>query len=133
MRDLDLPVRIEVCPTVRDAGRARAQLAQRLSVAGGPQRAPALKRALDAARAGDQRPARDAPRTSRRPRARSSTRPAIEPEYLEVLSRDDLVRRSWRPGEQVVIAIAAQVGRARLIDNTLIGFQSRNPEPAVAG
>ncbi|MGZ5438447.1 MAG: pantoate--beta-alanine ligase, partial [Candidatus Aminicenantales bacterium] len=57
----------------------------------------------------------------------------IEPEYLEVLAAGDLSTPSWHPGEQVVLAIAAQIGPARLIDNTLIELPVRDPEPAVAG
>ena len=32
-----------------------------------------------------------------------------------------------------MVAVAAQIGPARLIDNTLIKLPVRNPEPAVAG
>jgi pantoate--beta-alanine ligase len=57
----------------------------------------------------------------------------IEPEYLEVLAANDLSTPRWQPRERVVIAIAAQVGPARLIDNTLIDLPVRNPEPVAAG
>jgi hypothetical protein len=37
---------------------------------------------------------------------------------------DDLTAPRWEPGERVVVAIAAPVGSARLIDNALIELPS---------
>ncbi len=36
----------------------------------------------------------------------------------------------WQPGERLVVAIAARVGPARLIDNTLIELPSASERPA---
>ena len=44
---------------------------------------------------------------------------SVAPEYLEILSADDLAAPRWTPGEEVVVAIAARIGRARLIDNSI--------------
>jgi pantoate--beta-alanine ligase len=54
----------------------------------------------------------------------------VDPEYVEVLRADDLAAPAWQPGELVVVAIAAQVGPARLIDNTLIELPSASERPA---
>ena len=130
-RDLDQPARIEVCPTVRDAdGLALSSRNAYLS----PQdreRALSLNRALRAAEqvAADGGTREDVLRAARA----ELDAAAIEPEYLEILGATDLSTPTWRPGEQVLVAVAAQVGPARLIDNTLIQLPVRNPEPAVAG
>jgi pantoate--beta-alanine ligase len=131
VRDLDLPVRIEVCPTVRDADGLA--LSSRNAYLSPPERerALALNRALRAA----QSVAADGGEPEAVVRAARAELDAagIEPEYLELLAAADLTTPAWRPGEQVVIAVAAQVGPARLIDNALIELPVRNPEPAVAG
>ncbi len=130
-RDLDLPVQVEVCPTVRDAdGLALSSRNAYLSPSE-RERALALNRALRAAeRAAQSGSGPDAVLDAARAELDAAH---VEPEYLEVLAADDLSLPSWQPGEQVVLAIAAQIGPARLIDNTLIELPVRNPEPAVAG
>jgi pantoate--beta-alanine ligase len=131
VRDLDIPVQIEVCPTVRDAdGLALSSRNAYLSPAD-RERALAINRAL---RAAERVAADGGGRDEVAGAARAELEAAgVEPEYLEVLAADDLTAPSWHAGEQVVLAIAAQVGPARLIDNTLIELPVRNPEPAVAG
>jgi pantoate--beta-alanine ligase len=54
----------------------------------------------------------------------------VEPEYLEVLNADDLREPQWTPGERLVVAVAAQIGPARLIDNTLTELPTARPRPA---
>ena len=44
----------------------------------------------------------------------------VEPEYLELRSADDLTP-SERVNGRTLLAVAARVGRARLIDNTVLG------------
>ena len=44
----------------------------------------------------------------------------IEPEYLEARHPDDLTEASSFNGRPVLVAIAARVGGARLIDNVVI-------------
>ena len=118
VEDLSIPTRIEVCPTVRDAdGLALSSRNAYLSDEE-RQRATALKRALDAAgRAlvSDEAGPRAAERAARAELERSG----IEPEYVEVVSAHDLQPLGRLEGE-VLITIAARVGRARLIDNVLI-------------
>jgi pantoate--beta-alanine ligase len=120
VRDLDLPVRIEVCPTVRDTdGLALSSRNARLS-ADDRARAVALPRALAAAReaiaAGEHAPAAIVAL------ARAElARDGVEPEYLELLAPETLtpVRTLSGVGE-VLVAVAAQIGPVRLIDNSLI-------------
>jgi pantoate--beta-alanine ligase len=117
VRDLDFPVRVEALPTVREAdGLALSSRNAYL----GPEdreRASALSRALrtveSAAREGSLAAGIEA--------ARGELEAAgIEPEYLEACDPDDLDPVAELNGRPVLIAIAARVGGARLIDNVLV-------------
>jgi len=122
-RDLDLPVEVVTCPTVREAdGLAMSSRNAYLS-AEERSRAPALNRALEAADstvAGGERSASAVLGAVRRELHAAG----IEPEYLELRSASDL-----QPVEHVngstLLAVAAQVGRARLIDNKVLGGTHR--------
>jgi pantoate--beta-alanine ligase len=118
VRDLDMPVRIEVCPTVRDPnGLALSSRNRRLT---GPdrERALSLNRALTAVRqavaAGELDPA-----AARAGALTELARSGVEPEYLELVAPDTLEPVSSLDGE-VLAVVAAQVGTTRLIDNQLI-------------
>jgi pantoate--beta-alanine ligase len=127
VRDLDMPVRVEVCPTVREPdGLAMSSRNAYLD----PQereRAAALSRALRAADAEVAAGRRDAGPVLAAARAELQ-RADVEPEYLELRSARDL-----SPVERVngstLLAVAARVGRARLIDNTVLGSPSSRPVP----
>lgn len=117
-RDLDMAVRVEVCPTVREPdGLALSSRNAYLSEEE-RRRALGLSRALKAAEetvaAG--RIERDAVLKAARGQLDEA---GLEPEYLELRSAQDL-----SPVERVngstLLAVAAQVGRARLIDNTIL-------------
>jgi pantoate--beta-alanine ligase len=118
-RDLDLPVRIEVCPTVRDAdGLALSSRNAYLSPAE-RDRALGLSRALRAAEAEVTAGRLDAAAVLSAARAELDAH-GIDPDYLELRSAADL-----SPAERVngstLLAVAARVGRTRLIDNTILG------------
>ena len=118
VRDLDLPVRIEVHPTVREPdGLALSSRNVRL---GGDERrrALALKRGLDAAshaarNGGDLAAARTAGIAAMRELG-------VEPEYLALVDPQTFAPAEALDGE-VLVAVAARVGETRLIDNTTIG------------
>jgi pantoate--beta-alanine ligase len=118
VRDLDMPVRIEVCPTVREPdGLALSSRNSHLSPADRA-RAAALHRALtamqDAVSAGEHDPA------SVRARALAALGAAeIEPDYVELVTTDTLAPVSRIDGD-VLAVLAAHVGNTRLIDNQLI-------------
>jgi pantoate--beta-alanine ligase len=119
VRDLDFPVRIEVCPTDREpSGLALSSRNAYLSPEEREQAAAiskALKAAEDAVAAGTT----DAEEVLRT--AHSALRAAgIVPEYLELRSTHDLQPVS-RVNGSTLLAVAARVGRARLIDNTTLG------------
>ena len=118
VRDLDLPVRIEVCPTVREPdGLAMSSRNVRL----GPTdrvRALALRRGLDAAEASIANGEREAAKVVR---AGTDAMRAhdVEPEYFALVSADTL-RPMERVAGEVLIAVAARVGPVRLIDNVIV-------------
>jgi pantoate--beta-alanine ligase len=129
VRDLDMPVRIEVCPTVREPdGLALSSRNAHLSP-DDRSRATALHRALTAVQEAVSAGERDA--AALRTRALAALSSArIEPDYVEFVSSDTLepVRRIDR---DVLVVLAARVGGARLIDNQLIHL-SRNHDREVA-
>ena len=119
VRDLDIPVRIEVCPTVREPdGLAMSSRNAYLSE-DERERAPALHRALEAADALVARGERDATAVLAAARAQLDGS-GIEPEYLELRSITDLAPVE-RVNGSTLLAVAARVGRARLIDNKVLG------------
>jgi pantoate--beta-alanine ligase len=116
-RDLDFPVRIEVMPTVREAdGLAMSSRNAYLEPAD-RERATALSRALDAAERG----ARGGSLEEGLEAARRELEEAgIEPEYLEARDAETLGPVQALEDRPVLVAVAARVGSARLIDNVLI-------------
>ena len=118
VRDLDIPVRIEICPTVREPdGLALSSRNAHLS-ADDRVRATALHRALDAVQSAVGAGERDAAVLCARASAELEAA-AIEPDYLELVSTDTLAPVSRVDGD-VLAVLAAQVGETRLIDNQLI-------------
>jgi pantoate--beta-alanine ligase len=125
VRDLDLPVRLEVRPTVREPdGLAMSSRNGRLDPAE-RERAAALARALRAAEAAAAAGARDA--TDLIAAARSAL-DGVEPEYLAAVDPE-----TFRPVRavdgRVLVAVAARIGATRLIDNTLV-HPAATPEGA---
>jgi pantoate--beta-alanine ligase len=116
-RDLDFPVRIEVLPTVREAdGLAMSSRNAYLSPED-RERAVALSRALRVA----EETARTESLGAGLEAARAELNAAgIEPEYLEARDAEELSPVAAFHGRPVLVAVAAQVGAARLIDNVLI-------------
>jgi pantoate--beta-alanine ligase len=115
VRDLNIPVTIEICPTVREPdGLAMSSRNAHLS----PEertRATALHRALAAAAAAVADGERDV--TAIRAVAQAELRDAaIDPEYLEFVNAGSLEPVSDINGD-VIAVIAARVGTTRLIDN----------------
>ena len=118
VRDLDMPVRIEVGPTVREAdGVAMSSRNIHLDEAARA-RAASLHRALEAIREAVEAGEHDASRARARGLA-ELVAAGIEPEYLELVSADTLTPVRRVDGD-VLALIAAQVGGTRLIDNEII-------------
>lgn len=117
-RDLDIPTRIEVCPTVREADGLAMSSRNAYLAPSDRERAVALRRALDAAESAVASGERDATAVATAARAALAAYD-VEPEYLALVAPDTLAPVDRIDGE-VLLALAARVGRARLLDNTLI-------------
>jgi pantoate--beta-alanine ligase len=119
VRDLDIPVRIVVCPTVRDTDGLALSSRNGYLSADERERALALSRALRAAEQSVAGGRRDATSVIAAARAELD-RAGVEPEYLELRSLADLAPAD-RVNGSTLLAVAARVGRARLIDNAILG------------
>jgi pantoate--beta-alanine ligase len=134
--DLNMAVRIEVCPTVREPdGLAMSSRNAHLSV-DERARAPALHAALCAAIASAATGERRAEELLRI--GRSAMEPfEVEPEYLALVSLRTLEPVA-RLQEPALLAVAARVGSTRLIDNVTLApavrptSQPPNPREAQA-
>ncbi len=118
VRDLDLPVQIEVCPTVREPdGLAMSSRNSRLS-ADERERARSLSQALQAAADAVSDGERDALAICARCTAQM-VQDGVQPEYFELVSLQTLdpVRDVEGP---VLAVVAARVGETRLIDNQML-------------
>jgi len=119
VRDLDIPVRIEVGETVRDAdGLALSSRNVRLTRSDRP-RALALRRGLEAIRACHAAGERDATILAAIGRAAMAALD-VEPEYLELVTPDGFAPVGIVGEQPVLVAVAARVGDVRLIDNHIL-------------
>jgi pantoate--beta-alanine ligase len=118
VRDLDIPVVVEICPTVREPdGLAMSSRNVRLS-ADERKRALVLRDGLRVAEraiaAGDRNGAGIAAVASEAMRERG-----VEPEYFALVSAETLVPVHPLAG-RILVAVAAPVGPVRLIDNVIV-------------
>jgi pantoate--beta-alanine ligase len=119
--DLNLPVEVVGCPLVREADGvamssrnanldARERVAARVLV-------DALRHALDVVRAGE----RDAAEIRRVLSARVDAEPLATLDYAEVVDAEDLTPLArLDDGREVLVAVAARMGKTRLIDNVTL-------------
>ena len=119
--DLDFPLRIEVLPTVREPDGLAMSSRNAYLDASDRRRATALSRALRAAVAIASSEGLAAALEAARTELHAA---GVESEYLEARDAEDLSPVTELGDRPVLIAIAAPVGGARLIDNVLI-----EPEP----
>jgi pantoate--beta-alanine ligase len=128
--DLDFPVEIRVLATVREEDGLA--MSSRNAYLSGEERehALAISRALRAAErlADEGETSTDALVEAARAELR---RAGVEPEYLEARSAEDLSPIAELNGRPVLVAVAARVGVARLIDNVVIDPPLQN-EPTEA-
>jgi pantoate--beta-alanine ligase len=119
-RDLDFPVEIVALPIVREPDGLALSSRNAYLAPEERERASALSRALRAAEAAASEPGslQGALAAARAELERAG----VEPEYLEARDPEDLSPVESFNGRPVLVAVAARVGPARLIDNVVIGL-----------
>jgi len=117
VRDLDFRVRIEVLPIVREADGLAMSSRNAYLDPRARQQATALSRALGIAKETAVAAGIDAALEAARAELRAA---GVEPEYLEARDAEDLTPVAELSDRPVLVAVAAQVGGARLIDNVLL-------------
>jgi pantoate--beta-alanine ligase len=118
-RDLDFPVEIEVLPTVREPDGLAMSSRNRYLSDEERARATGLSRALERAREAAAGGASvDAALDAAREQLASD---GIEAEYVEARDAENLTPAQSFNGRPILIALAARIGPARLIDNVVIG------------
>jgi pantoate--beta-alanine ligase len=123
VRDLDMPMRIEVRPTVREAD-GLALSSRNVHLRGTDrERALALRDALTAAETSLAAGERDAG-VLRAAALEAMHGRGVEPDYLELVRTDDLSPVDRVEGD-VLLAVAARVGSTRLIDNTILSANGK--------
>ena len=123
VRDLDIPVRIEVGPTIREPDGLALSSRNALLSPDERDRAVAISRALARARAAVAAGERDAAKVAGDARAQM-TSDGVEPEYLELVSTDTLAPLSV-VDEDALVVVAARLGATRLIDNEIVPSNGR--------
>jgi pantoate--beta-alanine ligase len=134
VEDLDIPVRIEICPIAREPdGLAMSSRNVLLSPAerlGAASLHRALRAIQDAVDAGERDPA------AARARALAElTSSQLDLDYLELVSPDTLAPLQRLDGDALAV-VAARIGATRLIDNEAIninrGVATQNAAPTTA-
>ena len=118
VRDLDFPVRIEALPIVREPD-GLAMSSRNVYLAPEDRRAGAGARSRACARSARVAPVESLAAGIEAGR-RSLADAGVEPEYLEARDAENLQPVAELNGRPVLIAVAATVGPARLIDNVTI-------------
>jgi pantoate--beta-alanine ligase len=118
--DLNLPVNVIACETVREPDGLALSSRNKFLQGNARQDALALSRALFAIRATWQNGERDAETLRERGRQIFSTFPDVRLEYLSCADPDTLSEQVGEV-ERALVSTAAWVGYVRLIDNLLLG------------
>ncbi len=130
VRDLNLPVEIEVCPTVREPdGLAMSSRNQRLS-ADERQRAAALNRSLAAAQALVAAGETDVPTIVAAADAELEHQ-SVQAEYFQVVNPATLEPINSINGPALAL-VAARVGQVRLIDSQTLSTDPTSSRPPLA-
>lgn len=118
IRDLDIPVRLEVRPTVREPDGLALSSRNAYLTAQDRARAVALSRGLNAAQDAVADGERD-PKMIRATAEATMKAHDVEPEYVALVHPDTLEPVNALNG-RALLAVAARVGPARIIDNVVL-------------
>jgi pantoate--beta-alanine ligase len=120
VRDLNIPVAVEVCPIVREPDGLA--MSSRNSYLNGDERQSAvvLYRSLRRVEKMFNQGERNSTALIRAGQDEFSHQPAVRPDYFEIVDPDTLEAIA-NVNRKALVAVAALVGKTRLIDNILIG------------
>ena len=119
VEDLNFPVAIEVCPTVREPDGLAISSRNLYLSAEERVRATVLYQALRRAETLIRSGVREAARLEREMQAVIRAMPGVELDYARVVDRQTLQDVQEVTGE-VLVAVAARLGKTRLIDNLMV-------------
>jgi pantoate--beta-alanine ligase len=123
-RDLDFPLEVVVCPTVREVdGLAMSSRNVYLNPAE-RQAAPVLYRALSAARQAFESGERRAERLREMVRLTIQSEPLANLQYISCADADSLSELEGEIAAPALLSLAAFFGKTRLIDNLILSTQS---------
>ncbi|HEY4356809.1 MAG TPA: pantoate--beta-alanine ligase [Acidobacteriaceae bacterium] len=123
VRDLNFPVRLEICPTVREADGLAMSSRNRYLSEKEREQALVLHRSLEAAAGLTGLNGRDAATVQLRMLQTLEQEPAVVTEYAEVVDAETLLPIDNLSGG-ALLAVAARVGQTRLIDNIVLPANS---------
>jgi pantoate--beta-alanine ligase len=126
--DLDFPVEVVVLPTVREPDGLALSSRNAYLGAEDRRRATALRRALAAAERAEASGTTSVAEALAAARAELDAE-GIEPEYLEARDAEGLEPVESFNGRPVLVAVAARIGPARLIDNVVIARAGGDARP----
>jgi pantoate--beta-alanine ligase len=126
--DLDMPIRIEVAPIVREPDGIAMSSRNAYLSDDERARARALSRALAQSVAAFRSGERDVGRLASGMRRTLESAAGIDIEYVEFVSADELEPVA-RANDDTVVAVAVRVGKTRLIDNARLSW----PDPGLQG
>jgi pantoate--beta-alanine ligase len=117
VRDLDVPVEVVVCPTVREPDGLALSSRNRYLDPDQRRHAAALHAALTDAQALYRRGERDAARLQQAMRERIEATPGARLDYAAVIDADTFQPAATAEARGVLLAVAVRFGETRLIDN----------------
>jgi pantoate--beta-alanine ligase len=123
VEDLNVPVEVHVCPTVREADGLALSSRNRYLESEQRRRATVLYAALREAQARIEAGERDAAAVRRLLTERIIQTSGAVLDYAAVVDAETLeARNSLEPGRKVLLAVAVKFGSTRLIDNLLLKY-----------
>ena len=125
VRDLNFPLELVVCPTVREPDGLAMSSRNRYLTVSERRQSLALYRSLLSAHDEAHRGIRDARELRNTMMRVMQNEPSARVEYVEVVDPETLLPIE-DVSEGALLAIAAQIGRTRLIDNVLLPPSTRN-------
>ena len=131
IRDLNMAVQIEICPTVREPDGLAMSSRNALLSPTDRQRATALNSALATTQLLTAAGETDAATLVAAARAELAV-PHVRVEYLQIVNPDTLEPVASVDGPALVL-VAAWVGQTRLIDNQMLSVPASSRPPAAAG